>query len=71
MNENEKVETAKVNRVAKFWEDYKKPIIESALKAAVGTIVTVSVGVALERVLNDARKSSSNDDDSSPEQTDL
>lgn len=70
MNENEKVETAKVNRVAKFWEDYKKPIIESALKAAVGTIVTVSVGVALERVLNDARKSSSNDD-SSPEQTDL
>ena len=70
MNENEKVETAKVNRVAKFWEDYKKPIIESALKAAVGTIVTVSVGVALERVLNDARKSSSNDD-SSPRATDL
>ena len=70
MNENEKVETAKVNRVAKFWEDYKKPIIESALKAAVGTIVTVGVGVALERALNDARKSSSNDD-SSPEQTDL
>ena len=70
MNENEKVETAKVNRDAKFWEDYKKPIIEAALKAAVGTIVTVSVGVALERALNDARKSSSNDD-SSPEQTDL
>ena len=70
MNENEKVETAKVYRVAKFWGDYKKPIIEAALKAAVGTIVTVRVGFALERALNDARKSSSNDD-SSPEQTDL
>ena len=71
MNENEKVETAKVNRVAKFWEDYKKPIIESALKAAVGTTVTVGVGLVLARIVdNEARKYSSNDD-SSPEQTDL
>ena len=70
MNENEKVETAKVNRVAKFWEDYKKPIIEAALKAAVGTFVTISVAVALEPLVKAAQKSSSNDD-SSPEQTDL
>ena len=70
MNENTKSETAKVNRVAKFWEDYKKPIIESALKAAVGTTVTAVVGLALARIINVAAESSSNDD-SSPEQTDL
>ena len=70
MNENEKVETAKVNPVAKFSDAYKKPIIEAALKAAVGTFVTISVVVALDPLVKAAQKSSSNDD-SSPEQTDL